>query len=317
VVDLKGVDLNLLASLDVLIQASNVTRAAEAAGVTQSSMSAQLARLRRVFDDPLLIPAESGRGMVPTARALELAPQLAAVLKDIETLVRVKPAFDPRTSERGFHIAASDNAIVAIGLPLVAAVACAAGAGVRIAFHAPDASSVAQQMEAGAIDLLIGSERMVPTSMKARLLLEERFVMAQRKGHPRGAGALDLEAYCRLQHVLVSTSGGSFHGFMDEHLEKLGRQRSVVLSVPQFTLVPELLRTTDYVCTVPSRLAARFADTLDVFELPFRAQGFRLSMAWHPRNHADPGLGWLRELALECSKNGAILRVSDPPEPRP
>lgn len=295
-VDLKGVDLNLLVSLGTLLETRNVTRAAERLGLTQSSMSAQLARLRKVFGDPLLIAADSGRGMVATARALELAPSLNGLLVDIQSLVSAKAVFDPATDRRDFHIAASDNAITTIGLPLVEGVSHSAGAGVRIAFHAPETQQIAQQMEAGSIDLLIGSERMLPPTMKARELFRERFVMAQRKGHPRGTGTLDLDGYCRLPHVLVSTSGGSFHGFMDEHLDKLGRKRAVVLSVQHFTLVPELLRTTDFVCTVPSRLAARFAHWLDIFELPFEAQGFTLNLAWHPRHHADPALQWLRTL---------------------
>lgn len=302
-VDLKGLDLNLLRSLAVLIDTRNVTHAAERLHLSQSAISAQLARLRAGFGDPLLIPSDSGRGMVATARALALAPALDGLLKDIEALVRGAPVFDPAADERTFHVAASDNAIVALGLPLVEAVWRSAGPGVRIAFRAPEAASIAQQMESGTIDLLIGSERMVPPTMKARELLAERFVLVQRKGHPRGTVALDLDGYCRLSHVLVSTSGGSFHGFMDEHLEKLGRARNVALSVQQFTLVPELLRHTDLVCTVPSRLAARFSNQLDTFELPFKAQGFTLHMAWHARNHADPAIRWLHDRLIECAES--------------
>ncbi|HEU4410659.1 MAG TPA: LysR family transcriptional regulator [Polyangiaceae bacterium] len=295
-VDLRGVDLNLLASLDVLLETRNVTHAAERLGISQPAMSAQLARLRALFGDPLLVPADRGRGMVATARALALGPGLRAALKGLEKAVRDRPHFDPRADGRSFRIAATDNALVTLGLPLVQRVAREAGAGVRIAFHAVDAGLIAQQMEAGAIDLLLGSQRMVPPAMKARELVKERFLLAQRKGHPRGATPPDLDEYCRLRHVLVSTSGGSFHGLMDEQLERLGRRCTVALSVQQFTLVPEILRTTDYVSTLPSRLIARFAHTLDAFELPFESEGFALLMAWHPRTHDDPAGRWLRKL---------------------
>jgi len=298
VIDMKGVDLNLLITLDVLLEVRNVTHAAERLGLSQPTTSAQLARLRQMLDDPLLMPADNGRGMVVTARALELAPALRAALKDLEAAVAKQPAFDPMKDERSFHVAASDNAIVTLGLQLVEHVSRAAGPGVRIAFHAPQAAGVAGQLESGRVDLLIGSERMVPPSMRARELVSEHFELAQRKGHPRGTAALDVESYCRLRHILVSTSGGSFRGFMDEHLERMGRRRNVVLSVPQFTLVPSILHATDYVCTLPSRLIQRYADSLDRFVLPFPAQGFGLFMAWHPRNHKDPGSVWLRDLLL-------------------
>jgi DNA-binding transcriptional LysR family regulator len=42
----------------------------------------------------------------------------------------------------------------------------------------------------------------------------------------------------------------------------------------------------------------RFAGALDMFELPYDDKGFRLGMAWHPRNHADPAVSWLRDLVV-------------------
>jgi hypothetical protein len=67
----------LLVSLNALIEECNVTRAAGRLHLSQPAMSAQLARLRTLFDDALLVPSESGRGMVPTPRALALANHCA------------------------------------------------------------------------------------------------------------------------------------------------------------------------------------------------------------------------------------------------
>jgi DNA-binding transcriptional LysR family regulator len=119
--------------------------------------------------------------------------------------------------------------------------------------------------------------------------------MAQRKGHPRGKKPVDLDAYCSLSHVLVSNSGiGGFRGDIDEQLDKIGCSRHVVLSVHQFVLVPLILRMTDHVAALPSRLLERFRDELDTFELPFLARGYTVSMAWHQRSHTDKGHIWLR-----------------------
>jgi DNA-binding transcriptional LysR family regulator len=301
VIDLRGIDLNLLVSLDALLEECNVTKAAARLHLTQPAVSTQLSRLRKIFDDPLLIPAASGRGMTPSARALGLIAPLHAALNDLQVVVRQRPAFDPYQDSRRFVIAANDNATAVLGLRLMEQLPGLAGSGVKIAFVHADQRQVALQLEHAEIDLLIGSERMVPSSMKARKLYDERFVMAQRKGHPRGASALDMDQYCALKHVLVSTSGGSFHGFMDEHLEQLGHRREVLLSVQNFTLLPDLLCNSDYVATLPSRLFERYRDRLDAFELPFQASGFSLFAAWHPRNQADPALLWLREALLVVS----------------
>ena len=71
-------DLNLLATLDVLLAEGNVARAAERLRLSPSAMSRQLARLRRTTGDPLLVRA--GRGLVPTPRALELRDRVGALV---------------------------------------------------------------------------------------------------------------------------------------------------------------------------------------------------------------------------------------------
>jgi DNA-binding transcriptional LysR family regulator len=293
--DLRGTDLNLLVSLHALIEEANVTRAAARLNVSQPALSAQLARLRHLFRDPLLVPSRSGRGMIPTARALELKVPLQLALKELENIVKRPPAFDPSTSNRTFAIAASDNATVILGIGLVERIRELAGSGVRVSFRTPSAELIADQLARGDVDVLIGSERMIPKDMKAHTLFNDRYLMAQRKGHPRGRKPLDLKAYCSLSHLLVSTSGGSFQGDIDEQLERIGRQRRVVLSVHQFSLAPMFLRATDCVATLPARFVTRFTDELDAFDLPFKAQGYRLSAVWHPRNDADLGHTWLRD----------------------
>ena len=295
----KDIDLNLLVSLAVLLETKNVTRAAEQLGLTQSSVSAQLARLRKAIGDPLLLPADSGRGMNTTSRAEQIAPYLKNMLADIEQLIINKPEFHPERDSKIFNIASSDSGVVDIGLSLVARVAEITDSKVQIAFHNYQQSHIAAQLSNGEIDLLIGSERMIPETMKAKKLYDEHFVMMQRRDHPRGNKPPTLEQYCQLQHVLVSIDGGSFYGFMDEQLNNVGSARQVVLSVQHFTLIPEILRSTNYVCTAPSRLATKFSRDIEALPLPFinnHPQQFAMYLAWHPRNHNDPALMWLREL---------------------
>ena len=81
--DLTKIDLNLLVSLDTLLVERNVTKAAARRHISQPALSAQLAKLRNIFNDPLLLPAESGRGMTPTARGLALQGPLRSALRDL------------------------------------------------------------------------------------------------------------------------------------------------------------------------------------------------------------------------------------------
>src|SRR3546814_3260882 len=50
----RGLNLNLLVSLDALLTEKSVSRAAEKLHITQPAMSASLQRLRQYLSDPLL-----------------------------------------------------------------------------------------------------------------------------------------------------------------------------------------------------------------------------------------------------------------------
>ncbi|MEM9814587.1 MAG: LysR family transcriptional regulator, partial [Pseudomonadota bacterium] len=82
--DIKQSEIGLLIALDALLERESVTAAAQALGISQPAMSAQLARLRALFNDPLL--TASGRRLLPTARALEIKVPLRALLADLDLL---------------------------------------------------------------------------------------------------------------------------------------------------------------------------------------------------------------------------------------
>ncbi|GAB7128560.1 LysR family transcriptional regulator [Silvimonas sp. JCM 19000] len=303
--DLRSLDLNLLVSLDALLEERNVTRAAARLHLSQPALSAQLARLRLSFNDPLLIPAERGRGMVATARGLQLHAELAPLLQSLARVVSHRPQFDPLTHEQVFHIAASDNATAVIGLPLIEALRTHAGEKIRLAFHNLEPDRIASQLENGEIDFVIASSRTLPPQVRSLLLLDQGCVLAQRKGHPRGNQAVSVDEYCTLKHILVSQDGGGLYGFADEALARLGRTRQVALSVQHFTVVPLILQRTDYVSILPTPLVQRHLHVLDAFEVPFEVPISNFSLAWHPRNQQDGASIWLRQLALRTIRDVA------------
>jgi DNA-binding transcriptional LysR family regulator len=104
-VSLENLDLNLLVVLDAVLAERSVARAARRLHVTPSAVSNGLAKLRSTFGDPLL--ARSGRGVVPTPRALALAPALAAALAGLRAAV-LGDGFDPAATRRAFTLAVAD-----------------------------------------------------------------------------------------------------------------------------------------------------------------------------------------------------------------
>ena len=80
---LTSLDLNLLVALRALLEEQHVSRAAKRVGLTQPAMSNALGRLRRLFDDQLLVRTPNGMQLTP--RALALAGPLEAALDHLES----------------------------------------------------------------------------------------------------------------------------------------------------------------------------------------------------------------------------------------
>src|SRR3954463_10437704 len=99
--NLGGLDLNLLVALDALLEERSVTRAADRVGLSQPGMSNTLARLRRLFDDPLLV--RHGAQMRPPPRAESLAQPLREALALIGATLGDNPSFDPVRHHRSFR----------------------------------------------------------------------------------------------------------------------------------------------------------------------------------------------------------------------
>ncbi|WAS95822.1 LysR family transcriptional regulator [Nannocystis punicea] len=290
--DSSRLDLNLLVALDALLAERNVTRAARRLHLSQPALSAQLQRLRELLGDPLLIPAQ--RGMTPTRRALELQAPLHEALEGVRAVLAAGAGFDPATARLTITIAASDYMQYALLMPLAFQLRREAP-GVRLAWRALDDAQLAGQAERGEVDLGLITPETAPEQLRSRKVLDERYVVIVRRDHPRVTGAVDLDLLCALDHVVVSPRGGGFTGPTDLALAAHGRERRVVLSVPSFLMVPELVARSDMAALVPARLARDRADRLQLLEPPVPVPGFAIAMVWHRRISRHPALTWFRD----------------------
>ena len=305
--NLRRIDLNLLVTLEALLTERNVTRAAQRLHLSQPSVSVQLGKLRKIFADPLLAPAPGG--MVPSTRAQELLQPLRAALSDMRIVLAPRPAFDPVTAELTWQIAGADYAEYSILLPALDQLRKAAP-GVRVAVREAAHSRMFKQLEGGAIDLGLLAMEAVPERLHHRVLFKEHYVLVARKRHPALKRKLTVEMMCRLEYVIVSPDGGGFRGVTDTALESRGRKRRVVLSVPHFLFVPEVVMRTDLVAILPSRLVKNRSDRISVIAPPLPIPAYEMSMIWHERSHLDPAHIWLRE-QLVGAVNGSSPGIRD------
>ncbi|MEM1281910.1 MAG: LysR substrate-binding domain-containing protein, partial [Cyanobacteria bacterium P01_H01_bin.152] len=122
-------------------------------------------------------------------------------------------------------------------------------------------------------------------------------------GHPLARKKLTLKSYVNADHLLVSLTGEAT-GFIDEQLREQGLKRRIMLSVNQFTLVPELIATSDLITAIPQRILAKspYSQQLHIVELPVEVAPAELQMMWHERKHADPAHEWLRQQLVAISQ---------------
>jgi DNA-binding transcriptional LysR family regulator len=290
---LGGVDTNLTIALRALLVHQNVTRAAKEVGLSQSSMSHALARLRTHFGDPLLVPA--GRKLVLTNRAKALIEPVSEAVAHLERVFSRSEPFDARTSRRTFRIAATDNVELFVLPSLGATLKSAPGIEVRVC-ALPENWVMALQR--GDIDLKLGRAYAVPDALESQELSQEHFGCVVRRGHPVRSRPT-LREYAALDHLLVTPTAAPNvepGGYVDTILAKRGMRRRIVMTVPHFLVAPFIVASSDLALTGPVRIFEPFTKLLGLrrVQLPFKSEGYKLSQVWAARSRDDEAHQWLR-----------------------
>ena len=305
-------DLNLLQTLEALLAERNVTRAAVRMHTTQPALSAQLARLRRMFDDPLFIPGS--RGMTPTPRALEIEERLSELMTGLRAVVSPHK-FDPATSAATISLAATDANQFLLA-PMLAELHAMAPH-LRIATHQAQRlgkPEIERLLASAQLDVVIAPSHMLPDDLRARQVSEERFVCVMRKDHAFAKPVMTIDDFCAFEHVFVSPLGGDFSGDVDTGLAAIGKQRRVIASVPSVLVATRILETSDFVAVFTESLARREAHLLRRYPLPIDIGALKLVMAWHERTHLNAAHQWFRERiafamqrVAECSEGNGFF----------
>lgn len=290
--DLRRIDLNLLLTLHALLAERHVSRAALRLHRSQPAVSHALAQLRGIFDDPLLVRREGGLAL--TSRALELQRPLEDALDQLQGLLHA-PAFDPRRTKRTFRIALSDYGS-RVSLPQLTRRVREQAPGIDLAATQASREAMLTQLLDGEIDLALGVFHEFPGELETQTLFEESFVcLADRTTLP-ARGGLTMAAWLARPHVLVAMRPGSDNE-IDQALEALGHTRRVAVTLPHWSIAPELIAGTDLILTVAQTAVAhlRHDRQLRRFAAPFAIPPFLFQAAWHARRDVDPAHRWLRE----------------------
>src|SRR6185437_11089710 len=175
-----GLDLQRLRVFDVLLRERSLTRAAKALDVTQRALSKTLARLRRLFDDPLFVRVS--HRMEPTPKALALAKPVARVLEQMRALRNDHAVFDPQKSSRTFQFCVVDAGVIKLLPPLLKRVAIEAPH-VRLRVVQLEGAHLESWLETGTVDFAMGSFPDLGKSIRRQYLWTEEYVSVVNRGH--------------------------------------------------------------------------------------------------------------------------------------
>lgn len=318
-VQFKNIDLNLFKVLLTLLDHGSVSRAAKELALTPSAVSHALNRLRLALDDPLF--ERGGRGLVPTARALEIGRSIRPAIKQLREAVEARD-FDPGKADREFIVAAGPYTTTILIPPLIKRLAETAP-GVRLRIRRLEEQSV-EDLELGQFDVLLSGPAGLKPGLSWRPLLKDEMVWIARAGHPLVHAPLTTDMLVNVRHVIIEKFGTVFgpaypevRKFFDEtpelrdaSSEAAGRsQRSQKLPigaiVVDITHALAIVARSDFVSLTLRRVAEQYGSSLQLLTPPHDTPAVELGAMFVPERNRDPGFRWLLDqLEQSCLPGG-------------
>ena len=288
-IDPMTVDFAALRVLRMVHAHGSFSRAAEALHVSQPSISYTIDRLRQVFGDPLFV--RQGARIVTTDRCDEIAAQAAQMVDEFAALSEPR-GFDPAAANATITVSCNFYERVTM-VPALIRTLRADAPGLKLNILSSTVRG-GEQLSRGEADLVIGPMRFSEEGFFGRKLLTDHYACVMDPSHPLAARPLLLADYLAAPAAVV-TYGGSWRSAYLMEIEAMGATLNTVLEVPSPASLPDLLRGTDLIATVPFRIANSYGPGVTIRDCPVNAP-IDIGMFWTARTNASPMHKWLRAL---------------------
>ena len=284
---LSKVDLNLLVSLQILLEECSVSSAARRMSITQPAMSKTLGRLRDTFQDPLFV--RSKRGIQPTPRAQSIAMELPALLAATEALLEAGD-FSPSTYRGEITIAISEYVGLSLLPPLTARLQkIAPGLSLRTITRV---EGQLDKLATGGLDFAVQLTRSdYPEEFRFQSLGGSPLAVFVRDGHPLASSPLTRETLTKYPAISLYVSDRSDTELPTSPHARLQAGSVAMLETSHLLTALEILRETDFTLVCPAYLARNQGATRDVIALPLPtedAQYVDYALVAHRRTQASP-----------------------------
>jgi len=304
-------DLNLLRVFDAMMTERNVTRAARRVFLSQPATSHALNRLRGEIGDDLFI--RTGREMVPTAKALALAPTVRDMLERLTGLLD-DTLFDPKTSSMVFRISMVDMMEYLLA-PMFAHMIQEAAPHIHFAIQGYDSSTYQQQLSVGLLDIAVGLSEPASPSIYSSKLATFSPVGLVRKKHPLTLGGVGIKEFSQTPRLKTDLRTGAKHGDSHANSDTAAEREAVngpafeaTYRTAHFFAVPLLLASTDLLLVTSEVVAQLLCAQYPLVTVPLPANypPLELHIFWPQRTHNDPAHRWMREKIVESARRLSV-----------
>jgi DNA-binding transcriptional LysR family regulator len=295
--NLRGVDLNLLPVFEAAYEERSLSRAAIRLALTQPAVSHAMARLRVQFRDELFI--RRSRGVQPTPVADRIYAKLRGALAAVREAVAETRGFDPSTSERKFFVSIPHPLGPLMAVRLRERLARVAP---RVEIACSTRSRPVDQEQGlrdGRVDAAV--DWLVPAGdpFREATVFDDGVVMMARRGHPalryrsqdqvvRSAEFVTLRARVEGEHPVPALR------------EWRRLPLRIALEVSEFVEVLMVANRSDLIAPVPHSMERMARAALELRPVPAMARvaPVPIRLIWHRGRDRDPAHAFLRtELA--------------------
>jgi DNA-binding transcriptional LysR family regulator len=289
------IGLQELTCFIALIKYQNVTKAANALGLSQPTVSLALKKLRELFKDPLLIRS-NGR-MTPTIRALSLETEIHEILNKVQALNTSETTFDPATSEAKFSIMCPEFVEYYLA-PRIAARIEKEAPSITVEFKTSRPSEAFEMLEKGTLDFRLGWWPKPNLMLRTKILFRDELICLSRQ-NPEANRKLTINEFINTRHVrLESPRNGVSTMVIDQALMKIGKKINIALEAQTIFNLAKIVSETGFLACLGKRIALEMQNQYSVAirPIPLNIPEVRIALYWHERTHQQPSHVWLKNL---------------------
>ena len=288
------INFKLLKVFDSIMNNHNISQTANDLGISQSSVSNQLAKLRESFGDKLFI--RTSHGVLPTPFSESIHPYVSRAIDSLKFGIQTAKKFDLSQIERKVTLIMTDIGEVTI-LPELIKIVSQKAPGISLrAINLPPLE-ISDALKSGSADIAIAFIGEAKPSYFQRSLFSTDYICIAREGHPLTKKEFLVRDFEKAKHLVAEARGTGHYYLLEQNFAKFNIKREIVTRVPHFMSMPHIIAKTNLIATVPRKATCAFSgiQNICILEHPVKLPTIDIKALWNERYNSDPLHSWLRE----------------------